>query len=264
MGWLARLLIPMPLLRPCLKPVTRFLVGALAIPLFRLYLRRVVRLQELDRELEKDLEQWFRGALLLLVATANMEHVLFGWVSEVSVIDLADRHAWVAVGFRLLLAIGVIETMPDQSLFAIIHPGPPPLRLRRRQPWFGLKAQCRPYLKGLLCQHLNRSSPVLAIMAAIFGGDPARGGDYTHWLVGWVCYVLAITQYLIIGLVTSRDKALDALSEFDRQVAVRRQELIEEFELGNPPEAMPAPALVVPGTASVPAASAVSTAAAPQ
>jgi hypothetical protein len=57
-----------------------------------------------------------------------------------------------------------------------------------------------------------------------------------RWLVGWVCYLMAITQYLIIGLVTSRDRALDVLSEFDRAVAKRRNELIEEFKLeGNLP-----------------------------
>ena len=48
---------------------------------------------------------------------------------------------------------------------------------------------------------------------------------------------MAITQYLIIGLVTSRDRALDVLSEFDRAVAKRRNELIEEFKLeGNLPQ----------------------------
>ena len=58
-----------------------------------------------------------------------------------------------------------------------------------------------------------------------------------RWLVGWVCYLLAITQYLIIGLVTRRDKALDMLSEFDRAVAERRKELVEEFvEEGNLPK----------------------------
>lgn len=229
MGWLVRILLPMHVLRPVIKPVARLLIGVLAVPLFRLFLRRVVRLQELDRELEKDLEQWFRGSLLLLAATANMEQFLFGWLEDVSRLNLQEEHAWIAVGFRLLLAIGVIESMPDQSLFAIIHPGPPPIRFSRGVPCFGLKEQCWPYLKGMLCQHLNRSSPVLAIMAAIFGGDPAK--SYTHWVVGWVCYGLAITQYLIIGLVTSKDKALDALSEFDRQVAIRRQELLDEFDV---------------------------------
>lgn len=215
-----------PALRPLLKPLTRFLIGALAIPLFRLFLRRVVRLQELDRELEKDLEQWFRASLLLLVATANMEHLLFDWVP----LDLQDSHGWVGVAFRLLLAIGVIEGMPDQALFSIIHPGPQPLRFRRREPWFGLSDQVLPYLKGVACQHLNRSSPVFAIMAAIFGGNPAVDGEYGHRVVGWTCYGLAVAQYLVIGLVTSKDKAIDVLSEFDRQVARRREELVEEFE----------------------------------
>ena len=53
-------------------------------------------------------------------------------------------------------------------------------------------------------------------------------------IVGWTCYLLAITQYLIIGLVTSRDRAMDVLSEFDRAVAQRRRELIEEFHLAEP------------------------------
>lgn len=229
MGFLVRLLGPA--LRPLLKPCTRFLVGVIAIPLFRLFVRRVVRLQELDKELEKDLEQWFRGSLLLLVASANMEHLLFDWVP----LDLDDRHAWVAVAFRLLLAIGVIEGMPDQALFSVIHPGPKPLKFDRRQAWFGLGDQVKPYLRGMACQHLNRSSPVLAIMTAIFGGNPAVEGEYVHWAVGWACYGLAITQYLVIGLVTSRDKAIDALAEFDRQVARRREELIEEFEAGPGP-----------------------------
>ena len=226
MGVLIRLLMRTSLLRPLLKPGMRLLVGVLAIPLFRWFLRRVVRLQELDRELEKDLEQWFRGSLLLLIATANMERLLFDWVP----LDLRENHAWVAVAFRLLLAIGVIEAMPDQQLFSIIHPGPQPLAPRRGRPWFGLKGQIKPYLKGMLCQHLARSSPVLAIMAAIFGGNPHSAAEVDHCVVGWVCYGLAITQYLIIGLVTSRDMAVDALSEFDRQVALRREDLAKEVD----------------------------------
>ena len=61
-----------------------------------------------------------------------------------------------------------------------------------------------------------------------------------RWLVGWCCYLLAITQYLIIGLVTSRDRALDVLSEFDRAVALRRRELIEEFQIESSEDAAPA------------------------
>jgi hypothetical protein len=100
---------------------------------------------------------------------------------------------------------------------------------------------------------LNRSSPVLAIMAVIFGGDPHVPEEATHRLVGWICYGAAISQYLIIGLVTSRDKVLDALSEFDRQVALRRQELVEEFDLNAAP---PRPAVVPvdPAPSSAPAA----------
>jgi hypothetical protein len=229
MGFLVRLLLPGPVLRPLLKPLTRLLIGALAVPLFRLLLRRVIRLQDLDKELEKDLEQWFRASLLLLAATANMEHLLFSWMPELMPFGLGDRHDWMSLAFRLLLAIGVIEAMPDQALFSVIHPGPPPLRLRRRRPWWGLREQTKPLLIGLGCQHLNRSSPVLAIMAAIFGGNPADPSNADLCVVGWVCYALAIAQYLVIGLVTSKDKAVDVLAEFDRQVAMRRDELVQEF-----------------------------------
>jgi hypothetical protein len=61
---------------------------------------------------------------------------------------------------------------------------------------------------------------VFAIMAVIFGAP-------THPIVGWVCYTLAIVQFLIIGLVSSRDKALDVLREFDQQVKLRRDNLAE-------------------------------------
>ena len=38
--------------------------------LFRFLLRRVLRVQTSDAELERDLEHWFRGAILLLLAEA--------------------------------------------------------------------------------------------------------------------------------------------------------------------------------------------------
>jgi hypothetical protein len=234
------------------KPITRFIVGVIAIPLFRLFMQRVVRLQQLDAELEKDMEQWFRGSLVLLVATANMEMVLFGWLypnpattdqpesvatreasedpaDQYVSQDEVDEHGRMKkytvlgvflLGMRLLLAMSVIEMMPDQELFSIIHPGPPKLSWDKSKSfWQHLKLYTWPVSRGLVCQHLNRSSPVFAILCAIF----------VDW-VGWVCYGMAIAQYLIIGLVTSKDKALDVLSEFDRQVAMRRRELIEEFE----------------------------------
>lgn len=283
----------LPLFKSVLRPVTRVLVGIIAIPIFRFIMRRVFRLQDLDDELEKDLEQWFRGALLLLAATANMEHLLFGWVDK---LDWMDRMDWLTMGLRLMLAIGVIEAMPDQELFAVIHPGPPKIKPGRsflREFW---KQKWR-FVKGFVSQHLNRSSPVLAMMAAIVGAELMTLSeidrekisrtavvDWTitaqigvtspmhavmtaqvtnqnlsdirvnvaavgrmhdefrrhreRWIVGWVCYLLAITQYLIIGLVTSRDRAMDVLSEFDRAVAERREEIIQEFQIeGNAPSA---------------------------
>ena len=277
----------LPLFRSVLRPISRVLVGLIAIPIFRFIMRKVFRLQDLDEELEKDLEEWFRGALLLLAATANMEHLLFGWMQKVDWLDRAD---WLTMGLRLMLAIGVIEAMPDQELFAVLHPGPPKMEKGRgviRQFW-----QKRwLFAKGIICRHLNRSSPVLAMMCAIIGAQlptvveyetyqlqsqlinagvhcqqclstsPVQtafaidaalhlhlvptlkessdhfGRQWERWLVGWVCYLMAITQYLIIGLVTRRDRALDVLSEFDRAVAERREELVKEFKLeGNLPK----------------------------
>lgn len=276
----------LPILKSVLRPFTRVLVGVIAIPIFRFIMRRVFRLQDLDDELEKDLEQWFRGALLLLAASANMEHLLFGWMTK---LDWMDRADWLTMGLRLMLAIGVIEAMPDQELFAVIHPGPPKVKPGKSflKEFWRLKWL---FLKGFVCQHLNRSSPVLAMMAAIVGaqimtvseveqsklnrvtyvqwGCVQQIGPVTpaqmllaksayaqnvtdfrinlseviqtdsqfrrhreRWIVGWCCYLLAITQYLIIGLVTSRDRAMDVLSEFDRAVAVRRKQLMEEFEI---------------------------------
>lgn len=284
----------LPILKSALRPITRVIVGVIAIPIFRFIMRRVFRLQDLDEELEKDLEEWFRGALLLLAATANMEHLLFGWTAK---IDWMDRADWLTMGLRLMLAIGVIEAMPDQELFAVIHPGPPKIKPGRSvlKEFWRKKWQ---FLKGFVCQHLNRSSPVLAMMAAIVGAQLITVTDVDHqrldeanlinwsymqpvgitmpaqalmsvdlsrelwptadrrysevmqlhtsvqrhrerWLVGWFCYLLAITQYLIIGLVTSRDRALDVLSEFDRAVAMRRRELIEEFQIENSEDSSP-------------------------
>ena len=290
MGGVFRTLMNLPIFRSMLRPITRVIVGLIAIPVFRFVLRRVFRLQELDDELEKDLEEWFRGALLLLAASANMEHLLFGWMETVQWLDRMD---WLTMGLRLMLAISVIEAMPDQELFAVIHPGPPRIKPGKsifREFW----KQKWAFVKGAVCQHLNRSSPVLAMMVAIVGAQlPAlvdtqadimrhstvstwsviqpigavtptsiaiaqqtmadnepemleMQRDYRQkwerWMVGWVCYLMAITQYLIIGLVTSRDRAMDVLSEFDRAVAQRRIELIEEFDLNDQPEAAtPAP-----------------------
>ena len=46
--------------------------------------------------------------------------------------------------------------------------------------------------------------------------------------VGWVCYGLAVLQYLVIGLATSRARAVNVLLLFDEQVAVRRHELVRQ------------------------------------
>jgi len=206
---LLRFLLPAQLLQPVMKPLARLLMGLIAIPLFRLFLHRVARQKELDRELEKDLEEWFRGSILLLIASRNMEEYFFGWVQ----FQLVEEH-WFLLGGRLMLALGVIEGMPDQALFGIIHPGPPKLKLERGRVIGGLLGYVGPLIRGLACKYLNRTSPVYAIMSAFL---PDR--------MGWICFSLAITQYLIIGLVTSRDRAANVLQQFDSAVAERREEL---------------------------------------
>lgn len=207
-------------LRPILKPLTRILVGLIAIPIFRLVVRKGMRMAKVEQELENDIEQWFRAALILLVATANMEHLLFGWVP----LDLQGAQDWVGVFFRLLLVIGVIELMPDQALFSVLHSGPIKLPVGKRL-FHDLWRDRVEWIKKLGCMHLNRSSPVFAMMCAIFGGDPDKPSAF----IGWVCYFLAISQYLIIALITSTDKAGDLLSTFDRAVAEQREDLVEEF-----------------------------------
>ncbi|WP_242631223.1 DNA topoisomerase I [Rubinisphaera italica] len=223
-GGLFRILYQIKILGPVLRPLFRILLGLIAIPVFRFILRHIFRVQELDDELEKDLEQWFKGTLVLLAATKNMEMTMFSWIDHfggpTTITDGGMNDAWIS-GLRIMMVIGVIEMMPDQELFAIIHPGPPKFKYDRKIGfWQSLKKQFRPIAKGLVCQHLNRSSPVFAILCAIFLGS-----------VGWICFGIASAQYLIIGLVTSRDRALDALSAFDRQVAIRRQQIKEEFSL---------------------------------
>jgi hypothetical protein len=212
-----------------LRPLIRLLVGSIAIPLFRLFLRRVIHLQRLDAELSKDLEQWVRGSLLLLMATANVEYALFG-----EFLDLHKEYGWLILGMRLLLAVGVIESMPDQALFSIIHPGPSRLLFPKGRRIAAVREQCWPVCKGLFFRHLDRSSSVFAIMAVIFGAP-------THPIVGWICYGLAIVQFLIIGLVSSRDKALDVLREFDQQVRLRRDELADRYRDFGEDDEPPAP-----------------------
>lgn len=191
--------------KPVLGPLIRVISGLVAIPLFRFLLRRVFRLQTSDAELERDLEHWFRGAVLLIAATANLEEYLFGWT------PLKD---WFTTLLRLILAIGVIESMPDEDLFRLVHKGPPKLRLRRgitRVVW----SQRWAILKGLGVLHLKRSSPVFVIMCVVFGG-PAGTID---WTVGWWCYAMAIIQYLIIALATDRSRASSLLAVIDAEHA---------------------------------------------
>lgn len=244
MADLLNLLMPRWLLQPILKPVTRLILGLIAVPFFRLVLHRVVRVKEIDQELEKDLELWFRGALVLLLATKNMEILVFNWLTDTPPTpgDAGPPTHWMLLAGRILLAMSVIEGMPDQALFSVIHPGPPKPKFEKGRYFRSLLLYIPQLLRGLLCQHLNRSSPMFVILAVIFGETP-----------GWIFYGIAITQYLIIGLVTSRDRALDVLQKFDAAVARQRQELKEELAEGGsePPcefdqragDAVPAPVI---------------------
>jgi len=224
------------LLSPIVRPGTRLFVGLLAVPAFRRVRRSFTSSTERDLELEKDLEQWTRGAILLLVATRNFEWGLREflklfvneWMQFSTHIhwelSFSDKSNVFLLAGRLMVAIGVVESMPDQQLFSIIHPGLRGLPIDWKKGVLeNLKSGWRPVLKGIACNHLSRSSPVLAILAVIFPGT-----------AGWVCYFLAIVQYLIIGLVTSRDRALGVLSAFDRQIEIQRTKLIEEFHISTP------------------------------
>ena len=214
MNQLFQFLLPTRLLQPLLKPLIRLFLGFIAIPIFRLFVRRVVRVQDIDEELEKDLELWFRGSLLLLIATSNMESTIFGWVSK------ETRDSVFFLAGRLLLAVGVVEGMPDQSLFALIYPGPKPPKIEKGRVVWSVLRYIPSLLKGIICQHLNRSSPVFAILAVIW--PPGE--------IGWICYFLAIGQYLLIGLVASKDKALGVLQKFDAAVAQHRHQIEEELD----------------------------------
>ena len=70
---------------------------------------------------------------------------------------------WQTLALRLLLAVGVIESMPDEDIFSVVHRGPPKLKLTSlaglREAW----ARKVEVLKGIGVLHLRRSSPVFLI-----------------------------------------------------------------------------------------------------
>src|SRR5690606_36305556 len=107
--------------------------------------------------------------------------------------------------------------------FGILHLGPP-------RWWWGrggFRDACgrwRDWLRGLCVLHLKRSSPVLVIMTVVFGGAPGT----VDRAVGWWCYSIAIVQYLIIALVTDRDRAIGALARFEQQVDAVRHDLLRD------------------------------------
>ena len=238
MGSLVQWLYNLPGIRLITKPVTRTLLKLIAIPIFRFLLKYLLRIDVISQELEKDLTQWFRASVLLLFATHNMEELLFQSNWHEQELDA------VLFGLRLFLAIGCIEGMPDQELFRFIHPGPP--KLKSKNFWAACREvgqNWRAWLWGVACVHLSRSSPVFAIITVFKLGTP-----------GWVCYGLAVTQYLIIGLATSRDKAIDVVASFDAEVAARRAELMSELQAVAPVESQPTEVSAPAASASPPSA----------
>lgn len=205
--------------KPVLRPVFRILTGLIAIPIFRFVMRYCFGNRTLSPEMQRDIELWFRGAVVLLAATANLEDFLFGWLPWHK-----SEDPWLTMFLRLLLAIGVIESMPDQEIFGILHRGPPAVKLTSRRGWRELWRRRREFLRGLGVLHLKRSSPVFVIMTVIFGG--AAGSR--ECLVGWVCYAIAIVQYLIIGVTTESDRIAGLLKEFDRSADAIRKEIAED------------------------------------
>lgn len=118
------------LMAPVIRPLSRLLVGLIAIPLFRLFRTRVLRLQDLDEELEKDFEQWFRASLLLLLASKNVELQIAEWSSVNFNLDI-DR--WYVTLGRLMLAISVIEAMPTRNCSPSSTPVPHPSNTNGRR-----------------------------------------------------------------------------------------------------------------------------------
>jgi hypothetical protein len=203
-------------LNQILRPLSRIIAGVLAVRVCRFVMKRIGKVQIIDAEFERDIEHWFRASLVLLVVTANVEGLIFGWER----LDLEGHWTWLVFGLRLLIVVSVIEAMPDQDIFSILHRGPPNIPFGRgffRRWW----AARREIFRGIFNQHIKRSSPVFAFLAAIFGGKP--GSD--AWIVGWTCYVLCIGQFLYIALVTSKDMAREALARFDAQVSEMRHSI---------------------------------------
>ncbi len=212
--------------KPVLRPLFRVLTGVLAIPAFRFVMRHFFRQKKISKEMERDLELWFRGAVILLAATANLEDFLFGWLPWHK-----TEEPWLTMLLRLLLAVGVIESMPDQELFAILHRGPPKVKLTSRSGWKDLWRRRREFLCGLGVLHLKRSSPVFVIMTVIFGNHPGT----REFIVGWIFYGLAVAQYLIIGLITDGDRLNGVLKVFDRSAEAIRKEIRNEADGTAPP-----------------------------
>ena len=213
--------------KPVLRPLFRVLTGALAIPAFRFVMRHLLRRKQLSSEMERDLEMWFRGAVILLAATANLEDFLFGWLPWHK-----SEDPWLTMLLRLLLAIGVIESMPDQDVFGIVHRGPPKAKWTSLSGLRDIWRRRREFILGFCVLHLKRSSPVFVIMTVIFGNAPGT----REFIVGWIFYGLAVAQYLIIGLITERDRIEGLLQQFDRSADVIRKEILSGEDAGPPGE----------------------------
>ena len=208
--------------RPLARPLTRFIVSLAAVPALQFIFRHVSSLERLDDEVEKDLAEWFRGSFLLMLVTANVEAALWHNViplpRPVGQARLAGPWTADHAGDRrraIDARSGTLHDHPPGPATSPIQTGPLGAGGKSSPCW-------KPFTIGFLCQHLSRSSPVFAILAVIFTGK-----------VGWVCYALACVQYLVIGLATSRARAINVLLLFDEQMAVRRRELMRQFGVIN-------------------------------
>jgi len=149
-----------------LRPLIRLLVGFIAIPLFRLFLRRVGAFEAARCRAHQESRTVGPAVRCCCSwATDNFEYAVFGEYLS----DWKHQYIWLSLGLRLLLAVGVIESMPDQALFSIIHPGPERLLFPKGQRIKAAREQFWPFCKGMFFRHLDRSSSVFAIMAVIFG-----------------------------------------------------------------------------------------------
>ena len=126
------------------RPLTRLIMRLAALPALRFCSTTSRRSNVWTTSWRRIWRNGFAASLLLLLVTANMEVLL--WHPLIPFPDLMDEHKWFGVGLRIMLAIAVVQLMPDQELFTVIHPGP---RIPRFPPGTSLGGKIR--LLGSRC-----------------------------------------------------------------------------------------------------------------